>query len=338
MSETAEDRTAVVVEDDDDIRGLLVAVLTQAGFTVHPAATGRDGVEQVRAHQPLVTTLDLSLPDIDGLEVARQIRTFSPTYLVMLTAHAGEVDALLGLEAGADEYITKPFRPRELRARVEAMLRRPRQQVTGPADAVGAAGFAGFGGAAGFAGFGGAAGVPAGSGTAVRTAAGASHASGGSHPVPATSGRPVPAATLRAVGLEGHGRAAVGTALAPSSADLLPGRAAPSPGGLLTHGALRLDVGAREAFVDGVEVHLTPTEFALLRALLRAPGTVVAKAKLVGHVRAGSYAVSDAVADADRRGVEVHLANLRRKLGDDAAHPRFIETVRGVGYRMLPAR
>jgi DNA-binding response OmpR family regulator len=112
MSEFVENRTAVVVEDDDDIRGLLVAVLTQAGFTVHPAATGHAGVDLVRAHEPLVTTLDISLPDIDGFEVARRIRKFSATYLVMLTAHTDEVDTLLGLEAGADDYVTKPFRPR----------------------------------------------------------------------------------------------------------------------------------------------------------------------------------------------------------------------------------
>ncbi|TRW43929.1 response regulator transcription factor [Georgenia yuyongxinii] len=317
MSETGEHRTAVVIEDDDDIRGLLVAVLTQAGFTVHSAATGRDGVTQVRTHEPLVTTLDISLPDIDGLEVARRIRMFSPTYLVMLTAHADEVDTLLGLEAGADDYITKPFRPRELRARVEAMLRRPRQLV----------------------------GVAA----ADPTTSNSTGDSNGHLPsaVPPGKDRLAPAmasaATVVKVGAERHAPVAtavapVATAVSPSPARRSPGPAALSRAGLLSHGGLRLDVSAHEAFVDGVEVHLTPTEFSLLGALLRAPGTVVAKTTLVGHLWAGSYTWSGAVADADRRGLEVHMANLRRKLGDDAAHPRFIETVRGVGYRMLPVR
>jgi two-component system, OmpR family, response regulator len=334
MSETAEHRTAVVVEDDDDIRGLLVAVLTQAGFTVHPAATGREGVAQVRAHQPLVTTLDISLPDIDGLEVARRVRMFSPTYLVMLTAHADEVDTLLGLEAGADDYITKPFRPRELRARVEAMLRRPRQLVAGRAGAVGAMGMTGTMVDPVAAGGPGAAGTTRsdGAGETTRRLP---------HRMPAAAGRPVPALTAAASVPVGSGmpaRATAGTPLAPSQADHRRARIAPSPAGPLTHGGLRLDVDAHEVVVDGVEVHLTPTEFALLGALLGAPGTVVAKAQLVGHLWAGGYRSSDAVADADRRGLEVHMANLRRKLGDDAASPRFIETVRGVGYRLLPVR
>ena len=125
--EDCEPRAAVVVEDDGDIRDLLVSVLTQAGFAVHAAGTGTAGVELVRAHCPLVTTLDVSLPDIDGFEVARRVRTFSGTYIVMLTARDEEIDTLMGLDAGADDYVTKPFRPRELRARIQAMLRRPRQ-------------------------------------------------------------------------------------------------------------------------------------------------------------------------------------------------------------------
>jgi DNA-binding response OmpR family regulator len=111
---------------------------------------------------------------------------------------------------------------------------------------------------------------------------------------------------------------------------------AASPAGLVVHGGLRLDTDAHQVFVDGAEVHLTPTEFTLLAVLLSAPGTVLAKARLVGHLWGGTYAVSDVVAD--RRSLEVHMANLRRKLGDEAARPRFIETVRSVGYRILPAR
>ena len=117
---------AVVIEDDTDIRGLISQVLEQAGFLVYAASSGVDGIELVREHQPVVTTLDVSMPGIDGFETAKRIRELSDTYIVMLTARADEIDTLQGLQAGADDYVTKPFRPRELRARIEAMMRRPR--------------------------------------------------------------------------------------------------------------------------------------------------------------------------------------------------------------------
>ena len=124
-------RVAVVIEDEPDIRSLLADVLEQAGFVVHPAGTGLEGIELVREHDPVVTTLDVSMPGMDGFETAKRIRAFSHTYLVMLTARADEIDTLQGLQSGADDYITKPFRPRELRARIEAMLRRPRAMDAG---------------------------------------------------------------------------------------------------------------------------------------------------------------------------------------------------------------
>lgn len=119
-------RIAVVIEDDADIRHLLETVLTQGGFDVVTAGNGLDGIEAVRRFSPIVTTLDVNMPGMDGFEALRRIREFSETYVVMLTALVEEIDALHGLETGADDYITKPFRPRELRARIEAMLRRPR--------------------------------------------------------------------------------------------------------------------------------------------------------------------------------------------------------------------
>ena len=122
----SEQRTAVIVEDDLDIRELISTVLSSSGFTVHTASSGMEGVAAIKRHNPDVVTLDLGLPDIDGFEVARQVRRFSDTYIIMLTARAEELDTLLGLETGADDYLTKPFRPRELRARITAMLRRPR--------------------------------------------------------------------------------------------------------------------------------------------------------------------------------------------------------------------
>ena len=118
--------TVVVIEDDADVRNLVVAVLRQSGFEVVPAATGLEGVEMARVKKPVVVTLDLGLPDIDGHEVLRRIRQFSDCYIIMLTGRDDEADTLTALHAGADDYLTKPFRPRELRARVAALLRRPR--------------------------------------------------------------------------------------------------------------------------------------------------------------------------------------------------------------------
>ncbi len=116
---------AVVVEDDDEVCGLLTEVLSQSGFAVHSASSGQEAVEAVRVHDPDIITMDVGLPDFDGLEASRRIRTFSDAYLIIVTGYADEADALMGFEAGADDYLIKPFRPRELRARIGAMLRRP---------------------------------------------------------------------------------------------------------------------------------------------------------------------------------------------------------------------
>ncbi len=117
---------AVVIEDDEDVRNLVDAILKEAGFVVHSAATGREGVEVVRDKRAAVVTLDVGLPDMDGHEVLRRIRQFSDAYVVMLTARRDEPDTLTAFLTGADDYVKKPFLPRELRARVTAMMRRPR--------------------------------------------------------------------------------------------------------------------------------------------------------------------------------------------------------------------
>ncbi len=117
-------RRAVVIEDDPDIRGLLVRVLVKQGFDVTEADAGLPGVEEVRRRKPDLVTLDLNLPDLDGLEVCKLLREFSDAFIVMLTARADELDKLTGLDNGADEYISKPFSPRELQSRINALFRR----------------------------------------------------------------------------------------------------------------------------------------------------------------------------------------------------------------------
>jgi DNA-binding response OmpR family regulator len=129
----SERRAAVVIEDDLDIRNLVCAILEQGGFQVSGATTGRDGVDAVRREEPTVVTLDIGLPDIDGYEVLRRIRSTTDCYVVVLTALDDEMDVLTALQAGADDYVLKPFRPRELRARIDALLRRPRTNSGTPA-------------------------------------------------------------------------------------------------------------------------------------------------------------------------------------------------------------
>ncbi|PYI65826.1 hypothetical protein CVV68_16495 [Arthrobacter livingstonensis] len=117
-------RTAVIIEDDQDIRELLTIILGQSGYEVHAAETGMAGVDAVRLHRPALVTVDVGLPDMDGFEVTERIRPLCQSHIIMLTARSGEMDTVTGLEAGADEYLTKPFRAHELRARVEALAAR----------------------------------------------------------------------------------------------------------------------------------------------------------------------------------------------------------------------
>ncbi len=273
-------RIAVVIEDDEDIRNLLSTVLTQAGFEVVARANGLDGVEAVRAFDPTVTTLDVNMPGIDGFETAKRIRAFSSTYIVMLTALGEEIDTLQGLDAGADDYITKPFRPRELRARIEAMLRRPRAIASAAVPPVSV--------------------VPRLS----------EHA-----PV-----EPVPLDEL------------VTTAIDSALENPVAGE-----NGWLEHNGLWINQPMRVVRVDGVEVGLTRSEFDLLAALMQSGRRVRTKADLALLLRGESYVTSHFVSEADKRGIEVHMGNLRKKIGESSAAPRWIETVRGVGYRLTAA-
>lgn len=262
---------AVVIEDDVDIRNLLEGVLTQAGFEVHTAAGGREGVEVVRHKQASVVTLDIGLPDIDGFEVLRRIRYFSDAYVVMLTGRTEEPDLLSALNAGADDYIAKPFRPRELRARLAAMMRRPRHEVNGK------------------------------------------------------NGVQAPAASPAGVASPG----AVGTADAPGTS---------GAEGVLQHNGLALDYRTRSVTVGGEQLTLTRSEFDLLHELLRTAGAVCTRSDLVRAVRGEFYSDDTYISDADERAVEVHIGNLRRKLEEDPQSPRWLQTVRGVGYRLAPRR
>ena len=119
-----EQRTIVVVEDDPNIADLLDMYLREAGFRVLQAAAGLRGLELIEQHRPALVVLDIGLPDIDGFEVCRRVRASSSVPVLFLTARDGEIDRVLGLELGADDYVTKPFSPREIVARVKAILRR----------------------------------------------------------------------------------------------------------------------------------------------------------------------------------------------------------------------
>ncbi len=135
MLSTPPPRRAVVIEDDPDIRGLLVRVLLKQGFEVTYAEAGLPGVEEVRRARPDLVTLDLNLPDLDGLEVCKLLREFSDAFIVMLTARADELDKLTGLDNGADDYMSKPFSPRELQSRINALFRRRKPVATDVAAA-----------------------------------------------------------------------------------------------------------------------------------------------------------------------------------------------------------
>jgi two-component system OmpR family response regulator len=246
-------RTAVVVEDDRDVGDAISKLLDQAGFDVVVAHTGAEALTLIGEGQPDLVTLDLTLPDIDGVEVCRRIRTTSDCYVIVVSGRTAEVDRLVGLEVGADDYLVKPFSMRELQARVAALFRRPRSSDVLGVD------------------------QPAGPSVAV--------------------------------------------------ADAAP---APDPTSALGCSDLTLDRSSREVLVGGEEIDLTRTEFDLLAHLVSNPGVVVAREDLMRAVWASEF-VPDST-----HVVDVHLANLRRKLRRAAASNEWIRTIRGVGFRFDP--
>jgi len=354
METNAELRMAVVIEDEDDIRHLLETVLTQAGFMVVATSNGLDGLAAVRKHEPVVTTLDVNMPGMDGFETARRIREFSSTYIVMLTALNEEIDTLQGLEAGADDYVNKPFRPRELRARIEAMLRRPRSTVTTsttppeaqpvqPAPVQPAPVQSAPYEAAPYQAPVQAAPVhnppyqapiqpqqpqqvapPAAPVAPVYAAPAYSPPAAFTPPAPSVPEIPV-----------WPGQTPVAASAPAAPAQQLPVQQTPETGGSwLEHNGLRLNVESRVVKVEDREIELTRSEFDLLVSIIDSHRRVKSKADLVLLLRGESYVTSHFVSDADKRAIEVHMANLRKKLGDNLATPRWIETVRGVGYRL----
>jgi DNA-binding response OmpR family regulator len=130
------EQSVLVVEDTDEIRELVATVLGKAGFDVRTVGTGAECMAEIRRQAPDLIVLDLGLPDADGTEICRQVRAETECYVLMLTARADEVDLLIGLAVGADGYMAKPFSPRELVARVQAMLRRPRSAVPTPREPI----------------------------------------------------------------------------------------------------------------------------------------------------------------------------------------------------------
>jgi len=301
-------KTAVIVEDDPDIRHLLVEVLESAGFSTVSVGNGIDGVRAVIAYQPLITTLDVNMPGIDGFEAARRIRQQSDTYIIMLTGLEEEADVVLGLGAGADEYVVKPFRPRELRARIEALLRRPRAGDSAASaaprqDSVGP------------------------SFPAARTD---SPAPAAPSPVASAPAASAPVVVPSSQGPEPRA-AASGSEIVPRAAA---GELTPTGGAWVAHRDLQLDPDSRLVRVGGEELDLTRTEFDLLATLMESKRRVRSKADLTLVLRGESYVTSYFVGEADKRAIEAHMTNLRRKLGDNPANPRYIETVRGVGYRL----
>ncbi len=228
--------SVLVIDDAANVRELVTIYFTAAGFEVRQASDGVSGLAAALEDPPDLVLLDIMLPGMDGAEVCRRIREVSDVPVIMLSARAADLDKVSLLEAGADDYVVKPFSPPELVARGRAVLRR--------------------------------------------------------------------------------GRSDAETNVAAAAA--------------IDIGGLVIDTSTREVRVDGTPIELTAKEFDLLATMAAEPGVVFSRERLLERVWGFSEFVEE-------RGVDVHVRHLREKLGDDAAAPRFIETVRGVGYRVRKA-
>jgi DNA-binding response OmpR family regulator len=316
---------AVVVDGDDDVRLLICRTLQLQGFAVFEAGSGAEGLLKIQEHRPDLVTLELDLPDLDGVEVCRRLRKFSDAYVVMITARSDEIDEVMGLEIGADDFVRKPFSPRSVQARVTAVMRRHRPTTQRPTPRRRATDFM----PAAFT-------PPAPGDSAHRDSASGTPGAPGASSAPGAPGVP-PRRRASDVDAVPPVSFPAGAAASAASGEQSPGSTAATGSGIrhtdahgvLRHGPLVVEAEGRVASLHGVELELTRTEFDLLEALAGAPRRVWTRKALLTQVWGNEWPREEHL-------VEVHVGNLRKKLGDKGREPRFIRTVRGVGYRMAP--
>ncbi len=219
----------LIIEDDQRIRELVTRVLSQNGYDVYGASTALDGLQQIVKETPDAVVLDMGLPDLDGRELLKMIRAITDVPVVVATARSEDTDVIRTLDAGADDYLVKPFSVEQLEARLRAVMRRAATADTGTKHIV---------------------------------------------------------------------------------------------------GSLCIDPGARVATLDDVQLQLSPKEFDVLAYLAERVGTVVSKRQLMAEVWRQPYGGSE-------KSVDVHISWLRKKLGESAAETRYIETVHGVGIKLV---
>jgi DNA-binding response OmpR family regulator len=227
-----ENKRIVVVDDEPSVQEVVRAYLEKDGYHVFVAGTGGEGVALAERVKPGLIVLDLMLPDVPGEEIAREIRSRSDMPILMLTAKASEDQRVGGLVLGADDYLVKPFSPRELVARVRAILRR-------------------------------------------------------------TQGTETPLVETLS----------------------------------FDQARLTIDTVQHEVRRDGEPVELTPNEYKLLTTLAHYPGRVYSRFELISHVQGYGY-------EGYERTIDAHVKNLRKKIEPDPRHPRYVQTVFGVGYRL----
>lgn len=228
----------LIVEDEPQIRRFVCDAVRREDCDLIEADTARRGLDAAAGGAVDLVILDLGLPDMGGIEFIDSLRTWSRVPILILSARSAEQDKIAALDAGADDYLTKPFSPRELLARIQAALRRPRASKLATTN---------------------------------------------------TTANPTDEALFE---------------------------------------SMRLNTATREVSVDGLVVALTRTEFDILAAIAAAPRRVFSRRQIVDAVWGDGWG-------GDEHIVDVHITHLRRKIDDDASAPRFIETVRGVGYRFV---
>jgi len=223
--------TILVADDETKITALVASYLEASGFAVLQALNGTDALKVFSEKNPDCMILDINMPGMDGLSVAREVRKKSDIPIIFLTARTDEIDRIVGFELGADDYVSKPFSPRELVARVKAILRRKA--------------------------------VPA------------SHASG-----------------------------------------------------KIINGTVVLDPEKRTCAIGGKPVELTTVQMDILMFMAKSPGRVWSRLEILG-------ASSGTAFEGYERTIDAHVKNIRKAIGDDSDNPRYIETVRGIGYRFM---